>query len=299
MRIINKPGNDKPMFPFKQLLNNSEKTILKTLALHGPLTIPGIAGKSELKKSTIYEALYGKSKRKIKSSLLEKGIVEIAEKRKWRTGLKMGTYTLSLAGLCVAIFTLDETESTLNIFWIQIVEKWKHLLPFLFKRWENFKKQKIDDIFKKYSIQSMYDHAYIAISEKSSFPAYVDKDSVLFNFFFYMIGDFDTSCIIIPFYSQLEPYLHKETEFRQKFEQCTKIITLDYKLRFFLYKERMKLIRSLPEVDSLTFEDMWLKQYKDIIKPMNDELQNALKEWPITETQFTMLKTLKNREWTS
>jgi hypothetical protein len=60
----------------------------------------------------------------------------------------------------------------------------------------------------------------------------------------------------------------------------------------------MKLIQSLPEVDSLTFEDMRLKQYKDMIKPMNDELQNALNEWPITETQFTMLKTLKNRDWT-
>ena len=118
----------------------SDKQILLALALHGPLTISGIAGETKLSKSTVYEAIYGKPRNQENSLLTGRGgLVKIAKEEKYRTGLKTCTYALTLTGLCELLYLIIPSSEIIHID--AIAEKQKDLLPFLFTRWKFFKDQ--------------------------------------------------------------------------------------------------------------------------------------------------------------
>lgn len=126
-------------FPSEQVLKKN-KQILKALALEGPLTIPKMASKTGLPKSTIYEAIYGTSKSSTNEELglLAHDDVCIIEEKSWRTGLPMRTYGLTCEGLYRFLDDWDEKEVWAKID--VVIKNWGHFIPFVSERWDFFKK---------------------------------------------------------------------------------------------------------------------------------------------------------------
>lgn len=131
----------------KERLTESEKNkiILSALALNGPLKRDGIAAKSGIPKSTVYEAIHGKTKNR-KSSLLTKVLVTIDHKEKCRNPqIEMPTYVLTLRGLIEILRSSEDLWADID----KIVGNWKNLLPLIFERWDFFKKQGLNGELKK------------------------------------------------------------------------------------------------------------------------------------------------------
>jgi len=124
--------------PSEQVLRKYNQ-ILKALALEGPLTIPKLASKTGLPKSTIYEAIYGtsKSSKNNEIGLLGRDRICIIEEKSWRTGLPMRTYGLTCEGLYKFLDNWDDKEVWAKID--TVMKNWGHFIPFVSKRWNFFK----------------------------------------------------------------------------------------------------------------------------------------------------------------
>ena len=120
-------------------VKESDGQVLEALILRGSLTIAGIASETRLSKSTVYEALHGKPQNQ-NVSLLARKLVKIIKEETWKTGLKMCTYTLTPAGICVCLVTSDKLWKKMD----DIAERWEPLLPFMFKRWKVFKEHDLE-----------------------------------------------------------------------------------------------------------------------------------------------------------
>ncbi len=110
-------------------LMNSERTALRYILQHGPAHGYQVYKKSDLKTDkTTYVAL---------KNLTEKGLLERkSAKQKCRPGQPMQEYYLTLAGLTVGLTIFNDSWKKIDL----ITLKWEHLLPFVFKKWDLFKK---------------------------------------------------------------------------------------------------------------------------------------------------------------
>jgi hypothetical protein len=125
--------------PSEQVLKKN-KQVLKTLALEGPLTIPKMASRAGLPKSTIYEAIYGTSKSSTNKDpgLLADDKICVVSEISWRTGLPMRTYGLTCEGLYKVLDDWDDKQLWAKID--DVAKNWGHFIPFIFNRWDFFKK---------------------------------------------------------------------------------------------------------------------------------------------------------------
>jgi len=126
--------------PSKQVLKKSGRQVLKTLALEGPLTIPKMASTTGLPKSTVYEAIYGtsKSSKNKESGLLADDRICVISEVSWRTGLPMRTYGLTCEGLYEVLDDWNDRQVWAKID--DVAKNWGHFIPFVFGRWDFFKK---------------------------------------------------------------------------------------------------------------------------------------------------------------
>jgi len=220
-----------------QDLNKSEAMILKTLMLNGPLTIPGIAARSELKKSTVYEALHGKPKFR-ESSLLNGNLVKIIETKLWKSKAPMSTYALTLQGLSVSLINLDELWKDID----NIVERWKNLLPFFFRRWNSFKEYGVAEEAKEGLKSSLWS----LVSDKYG-PTYSDEE-------------YETLCInewfacwlaTIPLISETKMKWDKlllvDHELREKVKKYLVYVIADYKGKVEMARISLEVIEKIEE----------------------------------------------------
>jgi DNA-binding PadR family transcriptional regulator len=121
-------GKERGRFSLKQSsgLKDSEETVLAYVMENGPVHGYLIQKSSDISNKTTYVSLKSLKEKKL--------LTEVAVQNQNRPGQPMKVYQLTLRGLCVGGGLADIFKKV-----DLVVEKWKNLLPFIFKRWKVFK----------------------------------------------------------------------------------------------------------------------------------------------------------------
>lgn len=176
-------ANNKNLANIAGGLKPSDLQVLATIEKNGPLTIPGIHGKINLAKSSIYENLHGKAKRE-DLGLITRGLVKIKNQETYRTGLTMSTYTLTLRGLIKTIAFSEQPITDLA----PTAERWIDLLPKIFRRWELFKRVGLDKdvqsellhIFKLEASKMWYEKSWFNHDDESNEDGFILEKLIKF-----------------------------------------------------------------------------------------------------------------------
>ncbi|MBS7632222.1 helix-turn-helix transcriptional regulator [Candidatus Bathyarchaeota archaeon] len=271
-------------------LNKPEKAVLSYLLTNKPDYGYSIYKQiHEYSDKSIYVAL---------KSLKRKGLLEIKgsdilAKAKRSRGRPVGKmYSLTLAGLCLALTGLDNPEYEPWRDLDRIFNNWGYLLPVFSKSLEQFKRVYYEDGFRHLLKKSIEDNLSGPLDELS-------ENAILFDFIHRMLGLHGR--ILSPSFE----FLMADWEIFRKIETYNEIMSLDLKYEAALYEERRFMAEALRNLDPIPIEP-WKRTEPDELKlkkrkrrvarvlqkivKLKEERDKLMRNWPIQEWQLLLFK---------
>jgi len=271
-------------------LNKPEKAVLSYLLKNKPDYGYNIYKQiREYSDKSIYVAL---------KSLKKKGLLEIkgsyvfAEGKRSR-GRPVGKmYSLTLAGLCLALTRLDNLEYDPWKDMDRIFKTWGYLLPIFSKSLEQFKRVYYEVRFCHLLKKSIEDNLSGPLDELS-------EGAILFAFINRMLGLHGR--VLSPSFE----FLMADWEIFRKIETYNEIMSLDLKYEAALYEERRLMVEALRNPDPIPIEP-WKRTDSDKLKlkkrkrrvarvlqkivKLKEERDKLMRNWPIQEWQLLLFK---------
>lgn len=243
----------------------------------------------EYSDKTVYVALRSLEKKRL---LEVRGFDVFAEGKRSRGRPAEKMYSLTLAGLCLALTELANPEYDPWKDMDRIFKTWGHLLPVFSKSLEQFKRVYYEAGFCHLLQKSIEDNLSGPLDELS-------EDAILFAFINRMLGPHGR--VLSPSFE----FLMTDWEIFRKIEAYNEIMLLDLKYEAALYEERRFMVEALRNLDPIPIEP-WKRTESDKLKlkkrerrvarvlqkivKLKEERDKLMRNWPIQEWQLLLFK---------